>query len=83
MRPGSVSRTDPLPPLRPDFVVELAGPSDEAPLGVSALRPKMATYRTIGAQLRWLLLPHEQAVEIWRADNDEPVRIDLAEIWRV
>jgi hypothetical protein len=62
-------------------VVELARPSGEAPLGVSALRQKMATYRTIGAQLGCLPLPHEQAVEIWHADLAEPVSIDLAEIW--
>jgi len=56
-------------PLCPDLVVELASPSDEGPRGASALRHKMELYRRNGAQLGWLLLPAEQAVEIWRADS--------------
>jgi Uma2 family endonuclease len=60
------------PPLCPDLVVELAGPSDEGPRGVSALRHKMELYRRNGAQLGWLLLPSEQAVEIWRRDPTSP-----------
>jgi Uma2 family endonuclease len=65
-------------PLCPDLVVELASPGDEGPRGVSALRQKMAAYRANGAQLGWLLLPDEQAVEIWRADQAEPERIEKA-----
>ncbi len=65
-------------PLCPDLVVELASPRDEGPRGVSALRQKMATYRSNGAQLGWLLLPDEQTVEIWRADQVEPERIEQA-----
>ena len=53
------------PPLCPDLVVELASPSDEGPRGISALRRKMARYQANGAQLGWLLLPEERAVEIW------------------
>jgi Uma2 family endonuclease len=53
------------PPLCPDLVVELASPSDEGPRGVSALRRKMAGYQANYAQLGWLLLPQEQAVEVW------------------
>jgi Uma2 family endonuclease len=64
--------------LCPELVVKLASPGDEGPRGVSALRLKMAAYRTNGAQLGWLLLPHEQAVEIWRADQAEPERIEQA-----
>ncbi len=60
------------PPLCPDLVVELASPSDEGPRGVSALRRKMELYRRNGAQLGWLLLPAEQAVEIWRGDASNP-----------
>ncbi len=60
------------PPLCPDLVVELASPSDEGPRGVSALRQKMELYRHNGAQLGWLLLPAEQAVEIWRSDGASP-----------
>ena len=62
-------------PLCPDLVVELASPSDEGPRGVSALRHKMELYRRNGAQLGWLLLPAEQAVEIWRAGDAPAQRI--------
>jgi len=58
----------------------------------------MDAYRSNGAQLGWLLLPEEQAVEIWPAAG-EPQRLegagplagdpllpglqlDLAEIWQ-
>jgi len=65
-------------PLCPDLVVELASPSDEGPRGVSALRQKMELYRANGAQLGWLLLPDQQAVEIWRSDLTEPEHIEPA-----
>jgi Uma2 family endonuclease len=54
------------PPLSPDLVIELASTSDEGPRGVADLRRKMDLYQANGARLGWLLLPHEQAVEIWR-----------------
>ena len=63
------------PPLCPDLVVELASPSDEGPRGLTALRRKLAAYQSNGAQLGWLLLPAEQAVEIWRADAPTPERL--------
>ena len=63
------------PPLCPDLVVELASPSDEGPRGLSALRQKMGAYQANGARLAWLLLPHEQAVEVWSA-NGEPQRLE-------
>jgi len=68
------------PPLCPDLVVELASPSDQGPRGISALRRKMRSYISNGAQLGWLLLPEEQAVEIWRADRSpaEPERLTQA-----
>ena len=62
-------------PLCPDLVVELASPSDEGPRGVSALRHKMAAYKANGARLGWLLLPHEQAVEVWSASG-APQRLE-------
>ena len=84
-------------PLCPDLVVELASPSDEGPRGVSALRQKMASYQANGARLSWLLLPHQQAVEVWPASGapqrleqidvleatpDFPgLQLQLAEIW--
>jgi len=55
------------PPLCPELVVELASPSDEGPRGITALRRKMTTYMANGAQLGWLLIPEQRAVEIWRA----------------
>ena len=64
-------------PLCPDLVVELASPTDEGPRGVTALRRKMELYRRNGAQLGWLLLPEEQAAEIWAASG-EPQRLDQA-----
>jgi Uma2 family endonuclease len=84
-------------PLCPDLVVELASPSDEGPRGVSALRQKMACYQANGARLGWLLLPHQQAVDVWPASGapqrleqidvleatpDFPgLQLQLAEIW--
>ncbi len=58
------------PPLCPDLVVELASPSDEGLRGVSNLRHKMGLYQANGAQLGWLLLPEERAVEIWRGGQE-------------
>ena len=65
------------PPLCPDLVVELASPSDEGPRGLTALRRKLAAYQANGAQLGWLLIPEQQAVEIW-ASGAEPQRLDGA-----
>ncbi|MCP9840785.1 Uma2 family endonuclease [Synechococcus sp. J7-Johnson] len=66
-------------PLCPDLVVELASASDEGPRGVSALRQKMDAYQANGAQLGWLLLPEERAVEIWRVGAaSTPERLDDA-----
>jgi Uma2 family endonuclease len=67
------------PPLCPDLVVELASASDEGPRGLTALRRKMASYQANGAQLGWLLIPHQQAVEIWPAAGEgEPEHIQAA-----
>ena len=84
-------------PLCPDLVVELASPSDEGPRGQSALRQKMAAYQANGASLGWMLLPHEQVVEVWPASGDSQrleriavleagpefpaLQLQLAEIW--
>ena len=62
-------------PLCPDLVVELASPSDEGPRGLTALRRKMAAYQANGAQLGWLLIPEQRAVEVWPADTSQPERI--------
>ena len=66
-------------PLCPDLVVELASPSDEGPRGLKALRKKMGAYQANGAPLAWLLLPQEQAVEVWSA-NAEPQRLEQIQL---
>ena len=66
-------------PLCPDLVVELASPSDEGPRGLTALRKKMGAYQANGAHLAWLLLPQEQAVEVWSA-NAEPQRLEQIQL---
>lgn len=60
----SEAERDGFPPLCPDLVVELASPSDQP----EALRLKMASYISNGAQLGWLLLPRQRTVELWSAD---------------
>ena len=58
------------PPLCPDLVVELASASDEGPRGLTALRRKLAAYQANGAQLGWLIIPEQRAVEIWPAGRE-------------
>lgn len=61
-------------------MVELASPTEEGPRGLSALRSKMAAYRANGARLGWLLIPHQQAVEIWPASGGgAPQRLEGCE----
>jgi Uma2 family endonuclease len=62
-------------PLCPDLLVELASPSDEGPRGLTALRRKMAAYQANGAQLGWLLIPEQRAVEVWLAGASQTERI--------
>ena len=67
------------PPICPDLVVELASPIDEGQRGLTSLRRKIAAYQANGAELGWLLIPDEQAVEIWPAsDGSEPQRLKPA-----
>ncbi len=56
-------------PLCPDFVVELASPSDE----VEDIREKMQEYLANGLQLGWLIAPATQTVEIYRPN--QPIEI--------
>jgi Uma2 family endonuclease len=67
-------------PLCPDLVVELASPSDDGPRGRSSLRRKMTDFRANGARLGWLLIPAEQAVEVWTSldEPDQPRRLEGA-----
>jgi Uma2 family endonuclease len=48
-------------PLCPDFVIEVASPSDE----IFALREKMREYVEAGLRLGWLILPASTQVEIY------------------
>ena len=66
-------------PLCPDLVVELASPGDETPRGLTALRSKMTAYQVNGARLGWLLIPQEQAVEVFPAFGI-PQRLELLEV---
>ena len=56
----------------------LAGPSDEGARGLTALRQKMTAYQANGARLGWLLIPHDQAVEVW-STSGEPQRLEGCE----
>ena len=67
-------------PLCPDLVVELASGSDDGPRGLTALRRKMVRYRVNGAQLGWLLIPEQQAVEIRTAEAAAPQRLAPAQV---
>jgi Uma2 family endonuclease len=65
--------------------------------GFTALRRRMTSYQANGARLGWLLLPDEQAVDVWPAAGEprrleQPsvldgsgeipgLRLELAEIW--
>jgi len=49
-------------PLCPDFVAEIASPSDDR----EALRTKMREYISQGARLGWLIDPFQREVEIYR-----------------
>ena len=79
-------------PLCPDFVIEVASPSDD----VSSLREKMDEYRKAGLRLGWLVLPASTQVEVYTpADvqllaspqtvTGDPVlpgfKLELASIW--
>jgi Uma2 family endonuclease len=66
-------------PLCPGLVVELASPSNLGPRGLTALRQKMAAYQANGAQLGWLLISEQQAMEMWPASGGgDPQRIEAA-----
>lgn len=79
-------------PLCPDFVIEVASPSDE----VSELRAKMQEYVECGLRLGWLILPTSTQAEVYSPAGVEtlnspatmgadPVlpgfKLELASIW--
>ena len=51
--------------IAPDFVVELASPSDN----LSALKNKMEKWRDNGVRLAWLIDPTTETVFIYRLDG--------------
>ncbi len=51
--------------IAPDFVVELASPSDS----MAQLKSKMERWRDNGVQLGWLISPETETVFIYRADG--------------
>ena len=63
------------PPLCPDFVVELASPSDS----LVDLSAKMLEYIAGGCRLAWLLDPKGQTARIFRADGSVSVVKSFAE----
>lgn len=80
-------------PLCPDFLIEVASPSDS----LSELRAKMGEYMSAGLRLGWLILPASKQAEVYAAGAEgvtihspdslsgEPVlpgfTLDLALIW--
>ncbi len=80
-------------PLCPDFVIEVASPSDTQ----ASLRQKMQEYRSCGCELGWLILPATHQVEVYTpsevttlsppetvtADTTVPgFKLDLSSIWK-
>jgi len=53
-------------PIDPDFVVELASPTDD----LDELRKKMQEYMNCGVQLGWLICPDQKQVEIYRQGKE-------------
>ncbi|MGH9325475.1 MAG: Uma2 family endonuclease [Terriglobia bacterium] len=54
-------------PLCPDFVIEVASPSDD----ISELREKMKEYVSCGLRMGWLILPATTQAEIYTPDRIE------------
>ena len=68
-------------PLAPDFVIELASPSDDT----DALERKMQEYRANGVRLGWLLLPSGPQLRVYRPNAlpvslDDPAKIDGGDV---
>ncbi len=59
-------------PLTPDFVVEVASPSDR-PLD---LRAKMEEYIANGARLGWLILPETRTIYVYQPGQDTQLLSD-------
>jgi Uma2 family endonuclease len=55
-----------IPPLCPDFVVELMSPSDRRPYRFRMVQAKMDEYIANGVQLGWLIDPFQKTVYVYR-----------------
>ena len=63
-------------PLCPDFVIEVASPSDR----LTDLQAKMEEYIANGAQLGWLIFPDAQTVYVYRPDQPAQRLSDVNEV---
>jgi Uma2 family endonuclease len=64
------------PPLCPDFVIEVASPSDRLP----KLRAKMEEYLANGVRLGWLIDPKKRRIYVYRPGKEVQVRSDIRQI---
>jgi Uma2 family endonuclease len=55
-----------IPPVCPDFVIELMSPSDRRPVRFKMAQAKLDEYISNGARLGWLIDPFEKKVYIYR-----------------
>ena len=67
----TVEQMEGIPPLAPDFVIELLSPADWLP----ALEAKMAEYAANGVRLGWLIDPYERTVKVYRPGKDPELLI--------
>jgi Uma2 family endonuclease len=65
----SSEQQEKLPPICPDFVIELRSPSD----ALKPLQEKMQEYLDNGTRLGWLINRQNQTVEIYRQGQDVEV----------
>jgi Uma2 family endonuclease len=72
----SDSQRERFPPLAPDFVVELASPTDR----IADLRAKLREYIDCQVRLGWLIDPTTKQVEIYRPDREPEILTDPATI---
>lgn len=68
-------------PIRPDFVLELASPSDHLP----TLQAKMQEYMENGARLGWLLVPSLAQAWVYRPEQalfllERPVQLQEGDV---
>ncbi len=62
--------------IAPDFVAEIASPSQTRP----EMYQKVNLYLAAGVKLLWLIWPNPQFVEVWQADDTTQARAKRGEI---